>query len=227
LELLSVTTALDRITANVLRDEVQAARGRILEALQTVDEVEQCHIEQRMSFSRRTLVDTKFETYQRCYDDAQEVVRLIESAGGGLIANLSCQKCGNVHAMGAVVVRAQSGLRPHVVADLLSESEYVSECQFADQWISYDFKGNVNVRAYELFPGKGPCKPRDWVIEGSGNGREWSLLNEQKEWPWDQSGEAWVPISPPVTVRIVRVRQVGGRNLVLCLRGFEVFGGFV
>jgi hypothetical protein len=73
------------------------------------------------------------------------------------------------------------------------------------------------------------CNPRNWLIEGSKNGEEWIILDEEQDNENLRENDfcCSFKISHLIGVHQIRLRQTGQNhkgNNFLALSGFEVFG---
>jgi hypothetical protein len=161
---------------------------------------------------------------------------------GGLISYLSEQCGGNVHDKQIVQVSASSTARnsPACAAknlvDLKADSLYVSR-DAPNQWICYDF-GQLTIAPthYSIRSrfdgGPGWNNIKSWVIEGSGNGDEWTEVDrrEGNDELKDKNVSRLFEVTNSGEFRFIRLRQTGtthDNKDFLTLSGFEIFGTVV
>jgi hypothetical protein len=108
----------------------------------------------------------------------------------GVIAWLTKRHNGNVYQRGLLEITSnhpldQEALAPFVVTDFEGERRFSSDDKELP-WLMYEFKEmRVEATAYELRSAQniGPngCHPKGWQLEGSANGKDWTLLDSQRE----------------------------------------------
>ena len=105
-----------------------------------------------------------------------------------------------------------------------------------DSWVSIDFAPNVirpshyTLRHYSSWDTEAL---RNWVFEGSLDGKSWTLLREHtKDQALNKRGDShtWALSGPNVQMsyRYFRIRQTGlnsNNHYYLALSGFEIYGG--
>jgi hypothetical protein len=149
----------------------------------------------------------------------------------GVIAYLTERFGGHVDTCGLVAVSASSVQAPHApanAADFLTDKLFASE-NLPEQWLCYDFKDRrVEVEKYAIqTSGKFRNTPRQWVLEGSQDGRMWEELDSCDNGT-DQLGVTVLyNVRKRALARMVRIRQTavnaeGDWNLLI--GAFELFG---
>jgi hypothetical protein len=159
----------------------------------------------------------------------------------GIIAHLTGECRGNVHARGVVQITASSTYGSQRgcsnVADLTANTEWLSACQ-AGQWLCYDFKGSrVEVTDYSIqiadVPGGGPRNfPKSWILEASEDGSQWIVLDERSD-NSDLKGRSKIAtfsVTHRHISRMIRIRQTGlnhNDEVYFGFRALELFGGLI
>jgi hypothetical protein len=153
---------------------------------------------------------------------------------------LSRRYGGSDHDHGIVIVTALSQSEndePKYVADLTADTEFSSGGE-PGPWLSYEFRtGTVHLTGYALRSqydaGRGLCHLKDWVVETSMDGDDWTIVDERRN--NDDLNDQNVSRSFEVRVdlrrdcRFVRLRQTGKshcHNDYMSFSSFEVFGDF-
>jgi hypothetical protein len=153
----------------------------------------------------------------------------------GIVAYLTRQCGGNVHTHGVVSITASSSIgtySPQNAADLETTSLFETQSS-PDSWICYDFKtmrmapSHYSIRSYVWRPGNQHL--RNWVLEGSCDGRSWVELDRRSNNTDlnDRSAVRTFPVSHPQDFNMIRLRSTGpdhsGHHYV-ALSAFEIFG---
>jgi hypothetical protein len=165
--------------------------------------------------------------------------RFSPSADGsleGIICHLTREHGGYVHDRGIVNISASSTAsdsHPVKNAADLQSTTFFHSLKLADQWVCYDFKTRrVKPTHYSIWPSSSDCRLRSWVIEGSGDGKSWVVLDNQK----DNSTMNWshpigtFSVRESAEWRLIRLRQTGENaagNDFLVVYGFEIFGQMI
>jgi hypothetical protein len=119
---------------------------------------------------------------------------------------------------------------PSKAVDLDNQRFFISGVNQPGQWLSYDFKKmRVTPTHYSIKTHKGPSYPKNWVIEGSEDGKSWIELGRRKD-KRDLNGKLVTktfPVARSEEVRFIRFLQTGKTHenddcLYIC--AFEVFG---
>ena len=152
----------------------------------------------------------------------------------GIIARLTRECGGNVHAMGVVEVTASSCDRGNAsnVVELESSHGFRSK-NGPDQWIRYDFKGRrVAPTSYSIWMAESYF-PRPWVLEVSNDGSEgsWEVVDRRDDnRDLKACGEPCnfkINAPPHESFRFVRLRQAvknfAGNNVIEVI-SLEIFG---
>jgi hypothetical protein len=107
------------------------------------------------------------------------------SAFSGILSHLTHKFGGNVHEKGIVEITSSGdggNNKPWQVANHGWNSYWISQ-NVPNSWICFDFKQNsVSLKNYTLKTnagGPGGYHLREWVIEGSNDGRNWELLDRR------------------------------------------------
>jgi hypothetical protein len=158
-----------------------------------------------------------------------------------IINHLTSRFGGNVHDCGVVDItanRSYTGDGNHPaknVADLGTNSYFLSANE-PDQSISFDFKEmtvqptHYSIRMYS--PGPNYSHLKNWVIEGSLDGKSWSEI-DRRENNTDLNSSFAIKtfnICKVDTFRMIRLRQIGlnhhGNNYLI-FTAFELFGSLI
>jgi hypothetical protein len=157
----------------------------------------------------------------------------------GIIAYLTQKYGGNVHEKEIVNITASSigdisgAHPPERVADLESGENFYTKGEAANAWICYDFRHSsvrlthYSIRSYRAMTGF--PHPRNWVIEGSNDGKTWVELDRRED-NNDLNGNRLTmvfPVAHSEDVRMVRLRQHGPNHWQrynLNIEAFELFG---
>jgi hypothetical protein len=159
------------------------------------------------------------------------------------IIDFLTRKCGrNVHDHGLVNITSLSscGLnyQPKEAANLNADTKFGSR-NGAGQWLCYEFlTGTIVLTGYSIRSqydrGPGSCHLKDWVIETSMAGVEWTIVDRRTNNAElnKQNVTIWFCIDEGrhQGCRFVRLRQTGKShfgNDELWLSSFEIFGDFV
>jgi hypothetical protein len=127
-----------------------------------------------------------------------------------IIADLTKQCGGNVHDHKMVTITSSSYFEdshPKNAADLNSGSVFFSGPE-PNQWICYDFHEKVRARAYSVKTDEtGPC-PKEWVMEGSNDGKSWVVIGKETN---DKDGmiNQKYQLYCPSFFEMIRLRQTG------------------
>jgi hypothetical protein len=159
-----------------------------------------------------------------------------EAPLSGIIAFLTAKHGQNVHDSGEVVVSAESpydndpDYAPKNAADLADVNSRFFSAFGPNQSITYEFKNaRVKPTHYTLRSGQFGCDLKDWVIEGSDDGREWKVIDSRVD-NEDLEGENAIgtfEIGAPEEMRFVRLRQTGpghDGSTQITITAFELFG---
>jgi hypothetical protein len=158
----------------------------------------------------------------------------------GIVSFLTSKYGGNVHDYGIVDVTSSSccgNAYPKNAADLLVDSKFGSQGR-PDQWLCYEFKtGTIMLTGYTIRSQydvrTGACHPKDWIIEISMDGSNWTTVDEKTNNGAlnEQNAVAYFDVAEGRhrECRFVRLRQTGNSHSgtdALYLSSFEVFGHF-
>jgi hypothetical protein len=159
----------------------------------------------------------------------------------GMIAHLTRVCSRNVHDSGVVLISASSTISVEEsyqgknLADLGTDSIFHSG-KSLNQWVCYDFRDMRVIPNYYTIrthyaAEKGRSHPRSWVIEGSSDGKCWTVIDSRQTDELD--GPNLVrsfPIENQSKWRMVRLRQTetnhGGTHY-LTFSAWELFGSLV
>jgi hypothetical protein len=163
---------------------------------------------------------------------------ILELQKASLIQVLAGIGSGNPHLTGMLTVKASSGCRPYVVADLRLQSFWTSD-NVEGQWIAYGFKRKVIVNKFKLEVPAGAHLPNACVLEGAVElGHDWASSD------WEPLAEgastALIPGKELVVditgcqkpYQLIRIRHASkeikkGWEHVLCFTAFDIWGFFV
>jgi hypothetical protein len=103
----------------------------------------------------------------------------------------------------------------------------------ANQWFCYDFKNRkVRLTHYSIHPHSNNPYLHSWIVEGSSDGSNWSVLDRREN--NDQMTSAHpigtFIVSQSNESRFIRLRQIGKNtqgNDYLVLYAFELFGQLI
>jgi hypothetical protein len=155
------------------------------------------------------------------------------SCEGGIIDFLTVKCERNVHEHGIVEITSSGtygGQRPENAADLHTDTTFWSPTK-PNQWICYDFKRMVvkpTHYAIRSGPDGGGCL-KDWVVEGSMDGKDWIPIDERSNCAtlFGPGASGTFTVNPVRKFRRVRLTQTGpsysGQNNFV-LAAFELFG---
>jgi hypothetical protein len=157
-----------------------------------------------------------------------------DSSLEGIIAFLTKEHGGNVHAKGIVEVAASTNdilIGPSHLVDL-DEKSYIQCSNLPNQWVHYDFKDRrVKLTDYSIAAHTSNWFLRSWVVEGSNDGEEnhWTPLDSRTNNTDAHSGHpiATFHVAESEFYRFIRLRHMGktaNGHDYLILHGFEVFG---
>jgi hypothetical protein len=149
----------------------------------------------------------------------------------GILHSLRCACGRNPHVAGLVAVTASGSKmnQPHQVLDY-DWGDHWSSMNEEDSWIQIDFrKRAVCLSHYALKSHTGTLNFfRHWVLEGSGDGRIWDIIDSRST--DELAGKQKVAVFPANSAhyyRFIRLRQTGktshGHN-TLILQNLELFG---
>jgi hypothetical protein len=155
----------------------------------------------------------------------------------GIISYLTDKYQGNVHTLRIVNITASSvgdisrSHLPELVADLHSDTNFFTKGE-PNQWICYDFRdSSVRPTHYSLlsYLTQAGNHPRNWVIEGSNDGKLWIEFDRREENNElnGRSQTAIFQMSKSEEVRMIRLRQHKlnhRQNHFLNIAAFELFG---
>jgi hypothetical protein len=153
----------------------------------------------------------------------------------GIISELTRIHGGNVHERGIVNVSANSvhstnkSQAAQNAVDLGQQNYFYSLHQ-PNQGLCYDFKDRrIELTDYSIAAHTGNHFLRSWVVEGSSNGSDWTILDEQMNNTTADSNHpiATFSVTGRQACRYIRLRQTGKSSYnhdYLVLYGFEVFG---
>jgi hypothetical protein len=153
----------------------------------------------------------------------------------GIISYLTKKCGGNVSELNIVDITSEmSNVQLKCVADLESLA-FLSSGDSPNQWVCYQFKRHsVNCNGYSIHTPPidgidGIHHPRSWIIEGSSNGNNWMILDEEQHNNELRESDVWrsFRIGTQASVSQIRLRQTGlnhGGDHILALSGFEIFG---
>jgi hypothetical protein len=168
----------------------------------------------------------------------------------GIISYLTKQCGGNVSELNIVDIKSESiaendshetfemiDSQRKYVADLESSKFFVSK-NSPNQWICYEFKRHTvicseySIHTHPMNGIHGLHHPRSWIVEGSSDGKNWILLDEERDNNELRECDVWKSfgMKNQANVNEIRLRQIGpnhGGDDCLALSGFEVFGTMV
>ena len=142
----------------------------------------------------------------------------------GIIAQLTQRYGGNVDDTGAVEITASSDAAsfifkkgPKIVANF-DDGTIFSTKNLSGSWICYHFQRGISVivTSYSIasccYQGDG--SPKSWVLEGSNNGHQWTVM-DRRENDYHLAAMNYsvhnylIEASPPVRYRYLRIYQTG------------------
>jgi hypothetical protein len=149
----------------------------------------------------------------------------------GIIWELTRIHGGNVHERGIVNVTASSVSGSYLAQNAvdLGQQNIFHSLNQPNQWLCYDFKDRrIELTDYSISAYTGHLL-RSWVVEGSSNGSDWTILDEQRNNTRADSNHpiATISVARGKRWQFIRLRQTGKNSSNgdwLVLFGFEVFG---
>jgi hypothetical protein len=156
----------------------------------------------------------------------------------GIISYLTKKYGGNVSELNIVDITSEMiNAELKCVADLESSDFFFSE-DSPNQWICYEFKrhsvicNGYSIHTHPIDGINGIHHPRNWIIEGSSDGNNWMILDEERDNNELRESDVWrsFRIGTQANVSQIRLRQTGlnhGGDHILALSGFEIFGTLV
>jgi hypothetical protein len=154
----------------------------------------------------------------------------------GIISYLTRKHQGNVHELDIVRISASSVSSGTLksLADLNTPCQFYTNC-VANSWICYDFNTmQINLTHYSIRTqsDENAHYLRNWVVEGSIDGSEWTILDQRNNnlYLAGLSQIVTFSVSQRNDIRMVRIRQTGKDSSgsdYLESGGFEFFGYLV
>lgn len=114
-------------------------------------------------------------------------------------------------------------------------SKYFASENAPNTWIRYEFKNNsvipTDYSIRSISWGSNYCHPKDWVIEGSKDGENWEILDEQSNCSYlngrSLSHTFKIKNTESKEFRFIQMRQTGSNwkgNDYLLIESFELYG---